>query len=123
MIPSAELAAMQAQVNTALDLSCTIQRKTSPTRTAEGYQVDTYTTIATTTCNLAEPGEALLQNYAYRIANEETWLVRFPFNTSLRADDQIIVSGVTMRVEIVLNPQSYNLSLQALCSAQRGGAL
>jgi hypothetical protein len=122
MIPASELAAMQATINAALDQSCTIQRK-SPTRTAEGYQVDGYTTLATSVCNVAEPTQAMMQNYATRIADEETWLLRLPYNQDIRPDDQILVAGVTMRVEIVLNPESYNTSIRVLASAQKGGAL
>lgn len=122
LVPATELTALQTLVTSSLDLTCVIQRKT-PTRTAEGYQIDGYATIATTVCNLAEPPTLMMQQYASRIAAEVTWQVRLPYNTDVQADDQLIVSGSTLRVEVVLNPESYNTSIRVLASAQKGGAL
>lgn len=117
-LPASELAAITATVTAALDLTCVIQRK-HPVRDAFGSQSDGYSTLATTTCNLTQPSPALMQNYAAEIGPSESWLVRLPNGQDVQRDDQLIVGGVTMRVQIVLQPQSYSTSTRVLAATVR----
>lgn len=114
-IPAGELTDIRAYVSASFDTACTIQRK-GTTRTTEGYPVDNYTTIATTTCNLTQPPIAMMQNYANIIGPNETWLIRLAWNQDIVRDDQIIVGGVTMRVQVILNPQSYSADTRVLAA-------
>ena len=123
LLPQSDIDAMRATVNSSLDLTCVIQRKTSPTRTAEGYQVDNYGTIATTVCILTQPPQSMLTNNAGLIGTNEAWLVRLPWNADIRADDQVLVSGQTMHIQVVLNPQSYSMDTRCLATQLRGGAV
>ena len=114
-LPAGELADMRATVSASFDTACTIQRKNT-TRTAEGYPVDGYATIATTTCNLTQPPIAMLQNYSDLIGPNETWLIRLAWNQDVLRDDQITVSGILMRVQVVMNPQSYSCDTRVLAA-------
>jgi hypothetical protein len=112
-IPAGELTDMRTTVNGTFDLSCQIQRK-APSRTAEGDVVDNYSTLYTVACNLTQPPVAMMQIYSSVIGAFETWLVRFAWNQDVLRDDQLIIGGLALRVQIVLNPQSYSADTRVL---------
>lgn len=119
MIPASELAALQAAAAATLDTPCVIQRNT-PTKDDYGSQKDNWATIATVSCNLAQPTAGLMQNYGFLIGNQDSWLVRLPFGQDIQRNDQLIVSfGATqriLRVAAVLAPQSYATATRVLAS-------
>jgi hypothetical protein len=120
MIPANELAALQAVAAAALDTPCVIQRNT-PIKDAHGSQADSWATIATVSCNLAQPTSGLMQNYGFLIGSEDSWLVRLPAGQDVRRNDQIIVGATgptqrTLRVAAALTPQSYSSSTRVLAS-------
>jgi head-tail adaptor len=118
MLSAAEIAEMQAVATASLNTSCQIQRSTL---TADGYgsSSETWTTVATVNVTLAQPSEGQLQKYAERIGGLASWLVRFPYGTDVRVNDQLIVGGVTLRVEAPLFPTSYEMSSRVLASEVR----
>ena len=117
MISATELAAMQAVVNSALDVTFT-QKRTTPTQGPTGNVIDSYSTVnAALKGNLAQPSAQLLANYEYRVGDQASWLVRVPVGTDLRAGDRLVTSdGNTLDVQVLLTPQSYQTAIQAICA-------
>ncbi len=118
MLTASELAAIQAVATASLDTSCVIQRATA---TADGYgsTAKTWATVATVNATMAQPTAGQLQNYDYLIGNLATWLIRLPYGTDVRIDDQLILNGVTLTVQAPLTPQSYQASVRVLASEVR----
>lgn len=115
MLPASELAAMQATAQTAMDLAVTIKR---PTLTADGAGGATAAlgTIANTVCNVAKPSAALLQQYAARVGNQRSYVVRLPASVNVLDNDQLVLTGMTLTVMAVLTSRSYNVATQVLAS-------
>ena len=114
MISAAQLAAMQATVNSALDITLTQQRN-SPTQGPTRNTIDSYATVATLTGNLAEPTAGMLANYNYKVGSQATWVVRVPVGTDLRAGDRLITpDGQKLDVQVLLTPRTYPTAVRAL---------
>lgn len=118
VVPAATLAAIRAAVTAALDLTCEIQRATV-TADAWGSQQETFTTIATTQCNLAKPTAQISQQYAARLANLQAWTARFAYGTDVREGDVVVVNGQSLTVQALLTPISYPVDVRALLAAAR----
>jgi head-tail adaptor len=118
MIPAAELTAMQAAANSAMDQSITIQRDTQG-QDATGHPVDNWATVTTVMGNLAQPSGTLMQNYDYLIGSQDTWMVRVPTGTNVLENDRLVIGAQTMRVQVLLAPQSYQTSMRLLASVIR----
>lgn len=106
---------MQADANTSLDQTITIQRLLR-TPDGTGHYAEVYSTIGTTTGNLAQPTAGQMQNYGYKIGSLATWQVRLPVGTNVEEDDQLVTDSQTLRVQVLLSPQSYQTSLRLLAS-------
>jgi hypothetical protein len=106
MISAAELAAMQATVGSALDLPITVQRATR-TSDGAGHFSETYATVAVVQGNLTQPTAGQLQNYDYLIGALSAWQVRVPQFTNVQEADQVLVGGLTLKVQVLLRPHSY----------------
>lgn len=121
MIPANELAALQAAASAALDQTATIQRKPTPLATdGYGHASDTYSDHATAVpCALAQPTAQLMQAYAAHIGTLQAWTVRFPAGTDVQRDDQVLVAGLTLRVQAALSPQSYSTCERVLATELR----
>jgi hypothetical protein len=117
MISPAELAAMQAVAASAMDVSIQIQRATNA-RTAMGGTSESYANHgAPVKGNLAQPTAGQLQNYDFLIGALATWQVRLPAGTDVLVNDLLIVAGVpAMRVQVVLDPQSYQTARRVLAT-------
>lgn len=116
MISNAELAAMQAVANSAMDLTLT-QKRNSPTQGPTKNVIDNYVTVATLTGNLAQPTAGMLANYNYRVGDLAAYLVRLPYGTDIRASDRLVTTdGQTLDVQVVLTPQSYATAIQCIAS-------
>lgn len=113
MISSAELAAMQAASQSAMDLSIQVQRLTE-TKDAERNTIRSYATVATVAGNLAQPTAGQLANYGFAIADVAAWLVRLPVGTDVRIGDRLIANGQTLEVQVQLQPQSYQTAMRVL---------
>jgi hypothetical protein len=118
LIPDADLAAMRTLVTDSLDLPCSIQRAVS-TPDAWGSEQQTFTTVATTLCNLAKPTAQISQQYAARLANQQAWVARFTNGMDIREGDVVVVSGQSLTVQAILTPNSYSVSTRALVAADR----
>lgn len=116
MISSAELAAMQAVANSAMDVTLT-QKRNTPTQGPTKNVIDSYATVATLTGNLAQPTAGMLANYNYRVADQAAWLVRLPYGTDIRAGDRLVTpDGQVLDVQVILAPKSYPIDMQCIAS-------
>lgn len=115
MISAAELAAIQATSASSGDLSIAVMRR-GITQDAEGNVLPTYTLHATVAGNLAQPTAGQLANYGYAIADLAAWMVRVPVGTDVQIGDRLSISGQTMEVQIILNPESYGASTRVLAA-------
>ncbi len=124
MITASELAAMQATVAGAFDLTCIVNRAALTSDGAGGnskvYSPVTQASGSTSVgCNLAQPSQQLLQNYDFLIGARSTWLVGLPVGTNVQEDDHLAVGGQTLEVNILLDPKSYHTRLHVLASEIR----
>jgi hypothetical protein len=119
MLSSAQLTAFQAAAASAMEQSIQIKRAT-PTPDTTGHASESYSAVVTVNGNLSQPTGGLLQNYDYLVAGMNTWMVRVPVGTNLLEDDRLIVAGKTMRVMVILQPQSYQTSMRALAAELQG---
>ena len=115
MISLAELQAMQATATSAMDESITIQRAT-PTSDGAGGSSLAWATVATVNGNLAQPSGQLMQNYDYLVGTTSTWMVRVPVGTNVKENDRLVTDGQTLRVQVILQPQSYQTAMRLLAA-------
>lgn len=115
MISNAELTAMQAVANSAMDQSIAINRATL-SQGSTGNVTKTWTLHATVNGNLAQPTAGQLQNYGYAVADVATWMVRVPVGTDIKIGDRLTVSSMDLEVQVVLTPQSYSTSTRVLAA-------
>jgi hypothetical protein len=135
VIGAAELAALQATANSALDVSIQVKRSTR-TKTASGHFTETWNNVGSPILgNLAQPTGGQMQNYGYVIGSLDAWMVRVPVGTNLLENDRLVVSDPqgysiatnallpqeqlfqTLRVQVILQPQSYQTAERVLASA------
>lgn len=115
-ISVAEMTAIQAEGHElACDLPCTVKRQTTTPGTT-GQPVENWSTIATTTAGMTQPGANLLANYSYLIGSLATWHVRLPIGTDVQTHDVLSVNSQDLEVQIVLTPQSYQAFVNVLAS-------
>lgn len=116
-ISPAEMLSIQADVAlAACDKDCQIQRLPTSTPDSRGVPSGVPTTIATVKAGMKQPTGNHLQNYDYLIAAMDTWLVQFPVGTDVRAQDNLVIEGRSLVVQIILAPQSYPGLLSVLAS-------
>lgn len=116
-----ELAQLQADAAALLDVtSCAVQRATLADD-GYGHLAETWGTIATVTCGLAEPSAGIMTQFAGVLAGSvASWIVSLPLGTDVARNDRLIVGGQTMRVQAVLAPpQSYAILSQVLATELR----
>ena len=121
MIGANELAALQATANSALDLSIQVKR---PAKTSDGQGgfTETFNNVGSPIKgNLAQPTGGQMQNYGYIIGPLATWMVRVPVGTNLQINDRLVVAGQTLRVQVLLQPQSYQTAERVLASEVGAG--
>lgn len=116
MLSASQLAAMQAIANAALDQSITIKRNTGGVSDGAGGKSEADTIITTVNGNLAQPSGQLMQNYDYLIGTTATWMVRVPVGTNVLENDLLFVGGQKLRVQVILQPQSYQTSMRLLAA-------
>jgi hypothetical protein len=120
MIPASELAKIRMDAaNAALDLPCTIQRKTI-TKDNLGQATEVWNTIATCNVGMTQPSQQLLQNYDFMIGSLSAWQVKFPYGTNVAAQDHLLITGQfaqqVLVVQVILEPRSYAALLTILAS-------
>lgn len=117
MLSAAQLASFQSfAAQVALDLTANTTRNTGTGANVWGTPNETWTAVLTgVACNLAKPTATQEKVYANLIADQAAWFVSFATGSDVLADDRVIVSGKTLRVQAVFEPQSYSWLTQALC--------
>ena len=115
VIGAAELAAIQAAASAILDLPCTVERKVL-TPDGQGGATEVWNPVWSGRVGMAQPTAGQLANYDYLIGDLATWRVKLPFNTDVRYQDHLIVTGETLVVQVILQPQSYSALLTVLAS-------
>src|SRR5579863_5154175 len=118
MLNAAQLAAMQATVLQAFDLSCAVTRPALTSDGAGGSSA-TYSAVATVPCNLAQPSQQLLQAYDYLIGSLSAWVVGVPVGSDIQANDHLAVNGLVLQVHVVLDPKSYETRMRVLAAEVR----
>jgi len=116
MISAAQLAALQATANTAMDETITIKRNTGGVSDGAGGKSEVLTVIATVSGNLAQPTAGQLQNYDYLIGSLSAWQVRMPVGTNVQEGDVLTLGSQKLRVQVILQPQSYQTSMRLLAA-------
>lgn len=116
-LSSAELSAMQsAASSTTFDQTFAVKRLT---RTPDGtghYAESWSTVVASVSGNLSQPTAGQMQNYGFKIGSLAAWQVRLPVGTNVQENDELVVGGQTLRVEVVMTPNSYQTTLHLLAS-------
>ena len=115
MINANDLQSMQTTATSSLDLPCQIQRAAKASDGYGGFS-ETWATIATVNCNMAQPTAALMQQYAQKLGNQKLFMVRLPANQDVKRDDQLIIASDTLRVQAVLTPRTYETARRVLAS-------
>lgn len=120
MISASELAKIQADVAAVTcSFPCIVQRKVV-SRDAFGSEIETWSTIETTSCGLSEPSAGQLQNYDYLIGSLAAWQVKLPYATNVQHKDHLLITGEftqqTLVVQVILEPRSYASLLTVLAS-------
>ena len=115
MIPSTELAAMQAASNSAMDTAITIQRATDISD-GTGHYSQTWGTVATVNGSVAQPTANQMQSYDYKIGSLAAWQIRIPVGTNVLENDRLIINGETMVVQVLMSPRSYEITRMLLAS-------
>jgi len=116
LISAADMASMQADVNTTLDTPVEVQRA-SKTQGNTGNVKPAYAHLASYQGNLAQPTAGQLANYAYKIANRMAWRVRLPaVGVDVQEADHLVVAGHTLEVQVVLAPESYSTATIVLAT-------
>ncbi len=119
LIPSGELADMQTLAASSLDIAgCVIQRAVV-TATTSGHATEAFNTIATVNCGMAKPSAGLMAVYAGLIGDREAWVISLPMGTDVQRNDQLVVNGLTLRVEADITTQSYPVLTQVLAATIR----
>jgi hypothetical protein len=114
-----ELNSIASALQSTYDVSCTIKRP-SGTQGSLGYQSSSPTTITTLNVGIKQPSAGILALYADQIAANITAQVRMPPDTDVRQQDLLVLPDQTLTVQVLLEPQSYNLELNVLASKVEG---
>lgn len=117
-ISADELADIQTAANAVLPFPAVIQRKTMTPDTM-GQETEVWATVSSPglMAGMRQPSMTLLQNYDFLISSQNTWVVHFPNGTDVRHQDRVIVAGITMVAQVILQPKSYSAYTDALCAA------
>lgn len=117
LLTTAELAQMQADTAaTSFDQSFTIKRSTRTADNTGHYSESWSTIVPSVNGTLSQPTPSQMQNYGYLIGALSAWQVRLPVGTNVQQNDRLVVSGQTMRVQIVLQPRSRQITLDLLAT-------
>jgi len=120
MVPASELAAMRATATSALDISGVQVVRLTKADDGYGLSTETPTTVATVAATEAKPSAAIMQQYAARIANVTSWIMRFPYGTDIRTGDHLVMpNGDTRLVQADLSDSSYSTANLYLVSEIR----
>lgn len=121
-IPAAELAALQAAVITTLDQTATIQRNNTTTSNL-GQPVENWQNLAGGTnvaARLASASQSLIQQYDSLVGAQQAWIVSFKASQDVQERDRVVISGMTLSVQVSLNPSRSYKVLHRVLATQIG---
>jgi hypothetical protein len=114
-ISAAELLCMQASAVIVLDKTCTITRVGSGTDTWGSPNSGTTSQIGgTIACMLNKPSPQVLAQYASKVLGRIAWDVALPVGTNVLAGDTINIGTRKLKVEAVLDLESFLILLHVL---------
>ena len=100
---------MRAVATSALDVSGVVIQRNTPTDNGDGTFSDSWTTIATVAASEAKPSAGIMAAYADVIGSATSFIMRVPYGTSYRANDQVVMlSGEKRRIQADLSDSSYS---------------
>lgn len=107
-ISPAEMLSIQASANALLSLPCVIQRKAAVSDNM-GQDTETYATVSSPglLVGMRIPGAAELASFDYLIGAKNAWQIHFPIWQDVRLQDHLLISGLTLVVQVLLEPHSY----------------
>src|SRR6185312_749545 len=107
LLNSAQLSAFRAVASSALDIAGVLIQRNTPTDDGYGLRTPSWATIATVAASEAKPSAAIMQQYAARIANVTSWVMRLPWGTDCQTGDQLVMpNGDTRLVQADLSDSS-----------------
>lgn len=116
-LSAAQLARFQTVATAALDVSGIVIKRPTRTQNAWGGYAETLATVATVAGAWAQPNAAIMQQYAGVIGAQKAWVVRLPYGTDVRRDDQLAMpSGDTLTVQATLSARSYATCVRVLAT-------
>jgi hypothetical protein len=114
MLNATELAWMQAQVISSLDVSVVVKRK-SYSSDGAGGQSQTLTTLGTYKMNVVKPTGSQIQQYAALLGVKVDLMVRYDQTSiALQRNDYVVYNSVNYEVHAILNAESYTFSNEAV---------
>lgn len=115
MIPASELAALRATATSALDVSNVQIVRHTVVPDGYGTYSETTAVIATVSATEAKPTANVMQQYAAVIGTAESWTMRFPYGTSYRNGDHVVMpNGDDRIIQADLSDSSYSTAMLAL---------
>jgi len=120
LLSAAQLAVFRATATSALDISGVQVVRLTKADDGYGLSTETPATIATVAATEAKPSAAIMQQYAARIANVTSWVMRLPYGTDCQTGDQLVMpNGDTRLVQADLSDSSYSTANLYLVSENR----
>lgn len=113
MLSASELASMNSVIASSLDVTITVQRK-STGQDSYGHANASYATVGTAKCNVVKPSATVLQAYADVIGTQLALVIRFMPTSDIREGDQIVYNSKSWRVQNILSAESYTFANEAL---------
>jgi hypothetical protein len=124
MLSSEELADLQTDMAALLDLTADIQRaQLAPD--GFGQMTETWASILPNgpiAAGMVTPQGGYLQQLAQQLVNQASWVVSFPSGASapdVQVRDRVLIQGLTLTVQHLLNPNSTSAYTQVLASTLR----
>ena len=118
MLSASELAQIQTDAAATLDKPCEVYRATSSVADGYGTETPDYIQISPNglMAGMTEPTAGQLQNYDYLIGDLAAWHVRLPVGTDVEHQDHLIIDGVLLEVQVILQPRSYQALMSVIAS-------
>ena len=109
-VSAKELAMLRTEAASVVcDQDCVIKRNTAGTPDGYGTKTESLSTVATTKAGVGQPSASQLQNYAGKIGSQALFQVKLPWGTAAQEDDLLFIGGSQLRVQILLDPGSYDI--------------
>lgn len=106
-LAAAEIAAIVADMTAVQPSSAQIQRATNTTDSMGGRS-RAFSTVATVACRVKVEGSGASESQAGgKIEDAQTYRLAFPAQTDVRITDRVVVGGMTLAVDAVNTPTTW----------------